>query len=110
MHVREHSRSGKGVSSLHAGRLTRALPVRLCGGRYVNAGTVEFLVDPKTWKHYFIEVNPRIQVEHTVTEQVTGIDIPQAQMRIAGGATFEEIGNPNPNPNPHPTPHPNPNP
>jgi len=35
--------------------------VRLCGGRYVNAGTVEFLVDPKTWKHYFIEVNPRIQ-------------------------------------------------
>ena len=61
MHVREHSRSGKGVSSLHAGRLTRALPVRLCGGRYVNAGTVEFLVDPKTWKHYFIEVNPRIQ-------------------------------------------------
>ena len=35
--------------------------MRLCGGRYVNAGTVEFLVDPKTWKHYFIEVNPRIQ-------------------------------------------------
>ena len=39
--------------------LTRAC---LCGRRYVNAGTVEFLVDPKTWKHYFIEVNPRIQV------------------------------------------------
>ena len=38
--------------------LTRAC---LCGRRYVNAGTVEFLVDPKTWKHYFIEVNPRIQ-------------------------------------------------
>ena len=61
MHVREHRRSGTGVSSLYAGCLTRALPVRLCGGRYVNAGTVEFLVDPKTWKHYFIEVNPRIQ-------------------------------------------------
>lgn len=38
--------------------------VRICkGANYVNAGTVEFLVDPKTWKHYFIEVNPRIQVE-----------------------------------------------
>ena len=57
---------------------------------------------PRSGRHFFIEVNPRIQVEHTVTEQVTGIDIPQAQMRIAGGATFEEIGNPNPNPNPHP--------
>ena len=40
--------------------------VRICkGAGYVNAGTVEFLVDPKTWKHYFIEVNPRIQVGHT---------------------------------------------
>ena len=43
-------------------------------------------------RYYFIEVNPRIQVEHTVTEQVTGIDIPQAQFRIAGGATLEEVG------------------
>ena len=41
---------------------------------YVNAGTVEFLVD-KSGKHYFIEMNPRIQVRHTVTEMVTGIDI-----------------------------------
>merc|ERR1719182_467535 len=58
---------------------------------YLNAGTVEFLVEPDG-RYYFIEVNPRIQVEHTVTEEVTGIDIVQAQMRIAGGASLEQIG------------------
>src|SRR3954447_23207332 len=52
---------------------------------YVGAGTVEFLVDAETGAHYFIEVNPRIQVEHTVTEVVTGIDIVKAQIRIAEG-------------------------
>ena len=51
---------------------------------YVNAGTVEFLVD-KHGSHYFIEMNPRIQVEHTVTEMVTGIDIVRAQIDIAQG-------------------------
>lgn len=51
---------------------------------YVNAGTVEFLVD-KHGGHYFIEMNPRIQVEHTVTEMVTGIDIVRAQIDIAQG-------------------------
>jgi len=59
---------------------------------YKNAGTVEFLVDTADYEPYFIEVNPRIQVEHTVTEEVTGIDIVQAQLRIAGGATLEEVG------------------
>jgi pyruvate carboxylase len=59
--------------------------------RYRNAGTVEFLVDDEN-RHYFIEVNPRIQVEHTVTEVVTGIDLVQAQIRIAGGASFEDLG------------------
>eukprot|EP00629_Pelagomonadales_sp_RCC1024_P016929 CAMPEP_0119275342 /NCGR_PEP_ID=MMETSP1329-20130426/13608_1 /TAXON_ID=114041 /ORGANISM="Genus nov. species nov., Strain RCC1024" /LENGTH=1210 /DNA_ID=CAMNT_0007275719 /DNA_START=109 /DNA_END=3738 /DNA_ORIENTATION=+ len=59
---------------------------------YVNAGTVEFLVDVKTDEHFFIEVNPRIQVEHTVTEEVTGVDIVQTQFKIAGGATLEEVG------------------
>jgi pyruvate carboxylase len=58
---------------------------------YTHAGTVEFLMDADTGKFYFIEVNPRIQVEHTVTEQVTGIDIVKAQIRISEGA---HIGGP----------------
>ena len=52
---------------------------------YVNAGTVEFLVDGRTGQHYFIEMNPRIQVEHTVTEMVTGIDLVRAQILVAEG-------------------------
>jgi len=52
---------------------------------YYNAGTVEFLVDIDTDEWYFIEVNPRIQVEHTVTEMVTGIDIVQSQIQVARG-------------------------
>jgi pyruvate carboxylase len=57
---------------------------------YRNAGTVEFLMDMDTERFYFIEVNPRIQVEHTVTEEVTGIDIVKAQIRISEGATLSE--------------------
>jgi pyruvate carboxylase len=53
--------------------------------RYENAGTVEFLVDADTGRFYFIEVNPRIQVEHTVTEEITGIDIVRRQIRVAEG-------------------------
>lgn len=59
---------------------------------YVNAGTVEFLVAPETGEHFFIECNPRIQVEHTVTEQVTGIDLVEAQFLLAGGATLAALG------------------
>ncbi|SFI55020.1 pyruvate carboxylase [Aerobium aerolatum] len=55
---------------------------------YVGAGTVEFLMDADTGKFYFIEVNPRIQVEHTVTEQVTGIDIVKAQIHLLEGAVI----------------------
>ncbi|TLF40102.1 pyruvate carboxylase [Lacticaseibacillus zeae] len=51
---------------------------------YENAGTVEFLVDGD--QYYFIEVNPRVQVEHTITELITGVDIVQSQLRIAAGA------------------------
>jgi len=53
--------------------------------KYYSAATVEFLVDADTGAYYFIEVNPRVQVEHTVTEMVTGIDIVQAQIQIAQG-------------------------
>ncbi|KNG95126.1 pyruvate carboxylase [Pseudaestuariivita atlantica] len=57
---------------------------------YECAGTVEFLMDMDTGKFYFIEVNPRVQVEHTVTEEVTGIDIVQAQIQIAEGKSLAE--------------------
>ncbi|MEI4194753.1 pyruvate carboxylase [Roseovarius sp. E0-M6] len=57
---------------------------------YECAGTVEFLMDMETDEFYFIEVNPRVQVEHTVTEEVTGIDIVQAQIKIAEGKTLPE--------------------
>ncbi len=57
---------------------------------YECAGTVEFLMDMDSGKFYFIEVNPRVQVEHTVTEEVTGIDIVQAQIKIAEGKTIAE--------------------
>ncbi|PVZ82334.1 pyruvate carboxylase, partial [Serratia sp. S1B] len=60
-------------------RLARAV-------NYTHAGTVEFLMDADTQEFYFIEVNPRIQVEHTVTEEVTGIDIVKAQIRVTEGA------------------------
>ena len=63
---------------------------------YVNAGTLEFLVD-REGNHYFIEMNPRIQVEHTVTEMVTGIDLVRTQILIAEGRPLSdpEIGLPN---------------
>ncbi|MEQ5793660.1 pyruvate carboxylase [Paracoccus sp. NFXS7] len=57
---------------------------------YQNAGTVEFLMDMDSQQFYFIEVNPRVQVEHTVTEEVTGIDIVQSQIRIAEGETLAD--------------------
>jgi pyruvate carboxylase len=57
---------------------------------YTHAGTVEFLMDADTDAFYFIEVNPRIQVEHTVTELVTGVDIVKAQIRISEGARVGE--------------------
>jgi len=62
---------------------------------YQNAGTVEFLIEtqgPNTGKHVFIEMNPRIQVEHTVTEEITDVDLVQSQLRIAQGETLTELG------------------
>ncbi|RSM76672.1 pyruvate carboxylase [Amycolatopsis sp. WAC 01375] len=58
---------------------------------YRNAGTVEFLLD-KDGNHVFIEMNPRIQVEHTVTEEVTDVDLVQSQLRIASGETLDDLG------------------
>jgi len=61
---------------------------------YQNAGTVEFLVDTvgeRAGRHVFIEMNPRIQVEHTVTEEVTDVDLVSAQMRIASGETLADL-------------------
>ena len=58
---------------------------------YKNAGTVEFLLDPDG-NYVFIEMNPRIQVEHTVTEEVTDVDLVQSQMRIAAGETLADLG------------------
>ena len=64
---------------------------------YSGAGTVEFLATPDAsaddgFSYYFLEVNPRLQVEHTITEEITGVDIVQAQMRIAAGASLADIG------------------
>ena len=58
-----------------AGALSDAAVALAKAAEYYNAGTVEFLVDAESGAWYFIEVNPRVQVEHTVTEMVTGIDI-----------------------------------
>jgi len=69
-------------------RMARAVPLR-------GLATFEFLVDasaPGAQDFWFIEANPRLQVEHTVTEMVTGVDLVQAQLRIAGGATLAELG------------------
>jgi pyruvate carboxylase len=73
------------TESQRAGLCTAALKIGNAA-HYRNAGTVEFLQDADTGNFYFIEVNPRIQVEHTVTEMATGIDLVKAQIRIAAGA------------------------
>jgi pyruvate carboxylase len=66
--------------------------VRFCESiNYTGAGTVEFLVD-EAGNHVFIEMNPRIQVEHTVTEEVTSVDLVKTQMHIAAGATLTDLG------------------
>ncbi|MFN3277847.1 MAG: pyruvate carboxylase [Paracoccus hibiscisoli] len=89
-------RNQKVVERAPAPYLTEEQRAEVCGlalkiGQavgYQNAGTVEFLMDMDNQQFYFIEVNPRVQVEHTVTEEVTGIDIVQSQIRIAEGETL----------------------
>jgi pyruvate carboxylase len=87
-------RNQKVVERAPAPYLAESRRAELCGAalklaraaQYTHAGTVEFLMDADTDDFYFIEVNPRIQVEHTVTEEVTGVDIVKAQVRISEGA------------------------
>ena len=97
LHERDCSvqrRHQKVIEIAPAPNLARPLRDRICADAlrlaraagYTSAGTVEFLVDGD--RHYFIEVNARLQVEHTVTEQITGIDLVQAQLRIAEGCAL----------------------
>ncbi len=92
-------RHQKVVEIAPAPNLDPALRDRICADAvafateigYTNAGTVEFLVSPDG-RHVFIEMNPRIQVEHTVTEEVTDVDLVQSQLRIAAGETLADLG------------------
>ena len=103
LHERDCSvqlRHQKVIEIAPAPNLDAALRQRILGdaiklaraAEYLNAGTAEFLVNPETTEHFFIEFNPRIQVEHTVTEQITGIDLVEAQFRIAAGETLTALG------------------
>ncbi|MEV0493058.1 pyruvate carboxylase [Streptomyces atratus] len=92
-------RHQKVVELAPAPNLAPAIRDRICADAvafarsigYRNAGTVEFLLD-RDGNHVFIEMNPRIQVEHTVTEEVTDVDLVQAQLRIASGETLADLG------------------
>ncbi|UOK73354.1 pyruvate carboxylase [Ancylobacter polymorphus] len=80
-YVDEATRKGLTDAALAIGRATD----------YIGAGTVEFLMDADTGAYYFIEVNPRIQVEHTVTEVVTGLDLIKAQIKILEGGHIGDV-------------------
>ncbi|MFC7963049.1 ATP-binding protein, partial [Rhodococcoides kroppenstedtii] len=92
-------RHQKVVELAPAPNISAALRERLCSDAvafakeigYSCAGTVEFLVD-RDGNHVFIEMNPRIQVEHTVTEEITDVDLVASQLRIASGASLEDLG------------------
>jgi len=91
-------RHQKVVEVAPAANLSAGIRSELCNAavqlmskaKYRNAGTVEFLYDVNSQKWYFIEVNPRIQVEHTVTEMVTGIDLVRSQILVAQGHSLHE--------------------
>ncbi len=92
-------RHQKVIELAPAPNLDPALREQICAdavafARYIGyafAGTVEFLLDERG-RYVFIEMNPRIQVEHTVTEEITDVDLVSAQLRIASGETLEELG------------------
>src|SRR5699024_7059495 len=102
LHVRDCSlqrRNQTGIEIAPAPRLEAQVREQLCRAaiafaksiNYANAGTVEFLLD-HDHQHYFIEMNPRVQVEHTVTEEVTDVDIVQSQFQIAAGMSLASLG------------------
>ncbi|WP_068153084.1 pyruvate carboxylase [Rhodococcoides corynebacterioides] len=92
-------RHQKVVELAPAPNLDPAIRERICADAvafarqigYSCAGTVEFLLDTRG-NHVFIEMNPRIQVEHTVTEEITDVDLVASQLRIASGASLEDLG------------------
>ncbi|WP_067854264.1 pyruvate carboxylase [Nocardia shimofusensis] len=92
-------RHQKVIELAPAPNLDPALRERICADAvafarqigYCNAGTVEFLLDERG-NHVFIEMNPRIQVEHTVTEEITDVDLVQSQLRIAAGESLADLG------------------
>lgn len=92
-------RHQKVIELAPAPNLAPALRERICADAvafakqigYSCAGTVEFLLDSRG-NHVFIEMNPRIQVEHTVTEEITDVDLVQAQLRIASGESLTDLG------------------
>ncbi|GAA4390174.1 pyruvate carboxylase [Tsukamurella soli] len=92
-------RHQKVIELAPAPNLDPALRDRICADAvafaehigYSCAGTVEFLLDTRG-QHFFIEMNPRIQVEHTVTEEITDVDLVQAQLRIAAGESLADLG------------------
>lgn len=80
------------LSDATRARLFDAAVTLAAAVRYRTIGTVEFLLDPNGEDFAFIEANPRLQVEHTVTEAVTGVDLVQTQIRLAGGASLASLG------------------
>lgn len=79
------------MSDEQRGEMHRQARELCCRVRYCTTGTVEFLVDMRTGKHYFLEVNTRLQVEHTVTEQVMGLDLVQLQLLTACGTRLKQL-------------------